>query len=546
MKLNIGLKLIATQFALTLAALLLVSAAAASGLLRWLPGYAAAERLWICGLGAALASLLGWAVARATLLRRLAHANVIGQAWLRGNMALRMADRAEDELSRLTDQMDQLVQQLAHDEQDLAELRQREARLSDQVRALSIAEERSRLARELHDGVKQQLFSMALTASAIQDRVNQQPDCMTPAMAEMVKQLKTTAQTAQHEMTRLIEGLHPASIQERGLAAALNEYTLLFGAREHLLIYLNAQGNDGLLPISVAETLYLVAQEALNNVARHARATRVDVKLRCLPEEVSLTVRDNGSGFDPSQPRRGLGTASMQERLVAAGGRLSLHSAPGRGTTVIAQVGLGRPLPPLNDLNRLDPTRPQPSIANWLWLGQRLVIPVGQTWPWLPADEDFLRQPLLDPAQALHAQISNGLLGLGRSLRLAAGDVAARVTHGLGGFTWRLHGANWRLTYRSPEGRQVLLRNGQPLAAVQYQGRQMDTWSEFIYAGRGYRLARNGTPGAYRLSDEDGQEIAQLTSQAGLTIILNRPLPLNLLLMAALRLLEEKQATISH
>ncbi len=546
MKLSIGLKLIGIQFLLTLAALLLVSAAAASGLLRWLPGYAAAEGLWIYGLSAALTSLLGWAVARATLLPRLAHANEIGHAWLRGNVTLRMSDSTEDELGRLTEQMDQIVQQLAHDEQDLAELRQREARLSDQVRALSIAEERSRLARELHDGVKQQLFSMAMTASAIQDRVTKQPECMTPELTEMVTQLKNTTQTAQYEMTRLIDGLHPASIQERGLAAALNEYTLLFGAREHLLIYLNAQGNDGLLPISVAETLYLVVQEALNNVARHARATRVDVKLRCLPEEVSLTVRDNGSGFDMSQPHTGLGTVNMQERLVTAGGRLSLHSAPGRGTTVIAQVGLVRPLPPVSDLNRLDPSRPQPSIENWLWLGQRQVIPVGQTWPWLPADEDFLRQPLLDPAQVLRVQVSNGLFGLGRGLRLAGGDVSARVAHGLGGFTWRLHGANWMLQYCSTDGKQVVFRNGQPLAAVQYQGRQMDTWSEFVYAGRGYRLALNGTPGSYRLSDEDGQEIAQLTIQAGLTIVLNRPLPLNLLLMAALRLLEEKQATISH
>jgi len=538
MKMNLSLKLIGAQFVLTLLAILAVCLAVSGGSLR------DQNVFWLAALSAAAASLLGWALFYEKLLRRLRHAVEVSQAWLRGDLFVHLEDAVEDELGCLADQVDQLVVLLAHDEQDLSELRQREDRLADQVRALSIAEERARLARELHDGVKQQLFSLAITASAIQDRVQAQPECMPSEMAEMVNQVKTTAQAAQHEMTGLLEGLRPISIQQRGLAATLNEHTLLFGAREHLLIYLEVQGNDDVLPLPVAETLYLVAQEALNNVARHARATRVDMKLICLPEEASLTVRDNGAGFDMSQPHRGMGTVSMQDRLVAIGGRLILRSSPGRGTQVIAQVGLGHPLAPVSEQNRLDPSRPQPNIENWLWLGQRLVIPVAQTWPWLPTDDIYLRRPLLDPSQALHVEVSRGLLGLGKGLVLRAGDVSARAGMTAGGYAWRLHGGRWRYQRISRNGNAVLFRNGQPLAAVQYQGRQIGMWSELIYAGRGYRLAGSGKPGQFQLCDEDGQEMAQLTCNNGLEICIQRPLPLNLLMIAALRLLDEKKAAV--
>ncbi|MDY7078801.1 MAG: histidine kinase, partial [Chloroflexota bacterium] len=133
--------------------------------------------------------------------------------------------------------------------------------------------------RELHDSVKQHLFSLAMTAGGIRARFDALPD-VPHDLAEMVSEVETTAQSAQQEMTRLVKDLRPASLQEQGLAEALNDYTLLFGAREHLLIYLDVQGNDALLPPSVAESLYRVAQEALHNVARHARATRVDVHPR--------------------------------------------------------------------------------------------------------------------------------------------------------------------------------------------------------------------------------------------------------------------------
>jgi signal transduction histidine kinase len=509
-------------------------------------------------VGAAAAGLLlgAWASRRVT--RRVDRTLKVSQMWLRGNLSLRIADPLADDLGLLAEQLDSLAGHLEQDEQDLDELRERNMRLSDQVRALAVVEERNRLARELHDSVKQHLFSLAMTTGAIRARFDALPDAPSE-LVEMAREIETTAQIAQRETTRLIEDLRPGTLQEQGLAAALNDYTLLCGAREHILIYLDVQGNDKVLPPSLAEALYRVAQEALHNVARHAQATRVDVHLRCLPMQVTLTAHDNGIGFDTSQPRRGLGLANMQERMLTVGGRLSIESRPGSGTTVMAEVALPHPWPTdaacdaRPEIYRQDRRRPSPTIENWAWLGQRLVIPVGQTWPWLPADQMHLRRPLIEPGQKpLAIQTKAGFLGLKRGyvlhvLRVSEQDQhrlpLARVSRSHSGYEWKAEGASWALRrVQSPSGRMVLTRNGQPLAAMQYRGRLLDTWSEIIYDGRGYRLCHikgeDGADGCV-LADESGDEYLSVEGGRAPQVELRRPLPLPLLVMAAMRVLDE-------
>jgi two-component sensor histidine kinase len=453
-----------------------------------------------------------------------------------------------------------LAGHLERDEQDLDELRERNMRLTDQVRALAVVEERNRLARELHDSVKQHLFSLAMTASAIRARFDALPD-VPQELVEMVQEIETAAQIAQRETTRLIEDLRPGTLQEQGLAVALNDYTLLFGAREHILIYLEVQGNDRILTPSVAEALYRVTQEALHNVARHARATRADVHLRCLPMQATLNVSDNGIGFDTNQPRRGLGLANMQERMMAVGGRLSIESQPGSGATILAEV----PLPhsfdtsfePQAEISRSVKDRPSPTIENWAWLGQRLVIPVGQTWPWLPADRVHLRKPLVESGEEpLTIKRETGLLGLKRDYVLHVLRASergqyrvplARVNCSRSGYEWEAEGASWALRrVRGLNGRMVLTRNGQPLAAMQYRGRLLDVWNEIIYDGRGYRLSR--VKGKNRsdtcvLVDESGDEYLSVENGRAPRVELHRPLPLPLLVMVAMRVLDEAIST---
>ena len=497
---------------------------------------------------AALAGLLLGAWASRPIVHRLGRALEISRAWLRGNLSLRIADPIADDLGVLAEQLDLLAEHLEHDEQDLEELRERNARLTDQVRALTVVEERNRLARELHDSVKQHLFSLAMTASAIRARFDTLQD-VPDELEEMVREVETTAQAAQREMTRLIKDLRPGSLHERGLTDALNDFTLLFGAREHILIYLEVQGNDALLPPSVAEALYRVTQAALHNVARHARATRADVHLRCIPEQVALTIRDNGIGFDTSQPRRGLGLANMQERMMTIGGVLTVVSQTGAGTTVLAEVALPHPLGVLDfgEITGLDRNRPSPTIENWAWLGQRLVIPVGQTWPWLPADQVRLRRPLVEPGEEpLMVRRDAGFLGLKRDYVFQLGQrrtPLVQVEHSRSGYEWESVGASWALRrIRGLSGRMVLTRNGQSLAAMQYQGRMLNTWTEIVYDRRGYRLSYiKGHPGRCVLVDEVGDELLFIEDGDSPHIEMRRALPLPLLVMATMRIVDESQ-----
>ena len=499
-------------------------------------------------ISAALAGLLLGAWASRGVTQRLRRALKVSSAWMRGNLSLRIADPSADDLGLLAGQLDLLAEHLEDDEEDLDELRERDARLTDQVHALAVVEERNRLARELHDSVKQHLFSLAMTASGIRARFDTLQDVPSD-LAEMVHEVETTAQAAQREMTRLIEDLRPGSLQDQGLAAALNDYTLLFGAREHILVYLEVQGNDALLPPSVAEALYRVAQEALHNVARHARATRADVNLRCIPEQVSLTIEDNGVGFDTSQAHEGLGLASMQERMMDIGGVLTVVSRPGIGATVLAETGLPHPLGMRPEIVRMESDRPTPTIENWAWLGQRLVIPVGQTWPWLPADRVHLRHPLVETnEEPLTVERDTSFLGLMRSYVLQPGQQRAsliKVHASRSGYEWESQDASWALRHvRGLSGRMVLTRNGQPLAAMQHQGRLLNTWSEIVYDGRGYRLSYvKGHPGRCVLVDEAGDEVLFVKDGDSLQIELRRALPLPLLAMVAMRIVDEVNAT---
>jgi two-component sensor histidine kinase len=446
-------------------------------------------------------------------------------------------------LGRLAEHLNLLAEQLEQDERDLRNLRQHNTRLTDQVRALAVVEERNRLARELHDSVKQHLFSVAMTSSAVQARIESLPDA-SDELKEMVREVETAARTAQRETTRLIEDLGPGTLQEQGLAAALNDYTLLFGAREHLLVYLDVQGNDAVLPPAVAEALYRVAQEALHNVARHARATRVDVKLHCLPEQATLTVRDNGVGFDTNEASSGFGLANMQERVLDLGGRLTVESRPSIGTRICAEVGLKRTTRPAREL-ALDAARPDPQVSNWGWLGQKLVIPVGQTWPWLPADETYLRSPLVKAGdEPLYLESDVGLLGLKRDYvlrRTEGGRPILRLHQAISGFEWKDGDVGWTVRRMSSgNGRTVLSRRGQPLAAAQLQGRVLNRWTEIVYDGRGYRLAMDDDyPCAFELQDGTGEILLTVQGCSSPRVELKRPLPLPLLGLVIARLVDE-------
>jgi len=607
--------------AVTVAAVLLTEVLAWALRVPWLQASASGRGaalplgrlLLTLGLAALLGGGFGIWIGRGLHLR-LARLVTSVEAWLRGNLALRIEDPAEDVLGVLAEDLDLLAEHLEEDEQDLARLRESNVRLTDQVRALAVVEERNRLARELHDSVKQHLFSLAMTASAVRTHLDMQTGTTHVAngeLREMIHEIEVAAQSAQRETTRLIEDLRPAPLHARGLGAALNDYSLLFGAREHVLVYVDVDCEDQSLPPAISETLYRVAQEALHNVGRHAHATRVDVKLRCTPSRATLTIDDNGVGFDTTRARRGLGITNMHERLLNAGGRLVVESRPGTGTAITAEVDLvpGAPQsqppapaaghalrhptlpaatirPPSNEIgprgNRVqpdtepwsEPTSPaplvavpsdvtsqppdsaypspaestefpdeaaRPSIEAWDWLGRKLVIPVGQQWPWPPAEQErYLRRPLVEEGLLLLKPV-RGLMGLAKSHALwshGARVPVLRIHREHSGHAWDHEGAHWTvLQWGGLRGRAVLSRNGQALAAMQYHGRQMDMWTEIIYDDRTYQLRYANDPSGGLILYDGGRQ--PVTEVLGSEVRLLQELPLPLVAMVMSRAIDE-------
>jgi signal transduction histidine kinase len=495
-------------------------------------------------LSIVIVSIISYTLCR-VLVFRLEQISNVTQAWLRGNLKVRIDDPTSDDLGDLADNLDQLVGHLEEDEEDLGRLSQSNTRLTDQVRALAVVEERNRLARELHDSVKQHLFSLVMTASAIKTRFASMgtiPD----DVVEMADEIVKASQSAQRETTRLIEDLRPGSLEERGLAVALNDYTLLFGAQEHLLVYLDVQCNDQTLPPPVAEAFYRVAQESLHNVARHAHATRVDLDLRCDKNRAILKITDNGIGFDTTRARQGLGIGNMQERLLSVGGRLTIESQPSIGTTVEAEAHLIAQQEPETEEAKVVPG--SANFNHWLWLGQRLVIPVGQTWPWLPDDEQrHLAEPIINPQiSPLVIRKERRLLGIRACYSLRSSEHSeqhypiSKILREKSGYSWDLDGGNWDFQHiRGLYGRSILLRNGQVLAAMQYQGRQMNTWTEVVYQTQTYNLSYNhGNTDIYTLKDNQGNLYVEI-DKSKMTVVIHNPIPLPLLLMTIGRFLDE-------
>jgi signal transduction histidine kinase len=212
------------------------------------------------------------------------------------------------------------------------------ARLYEHSRELSIVEERTRVARELHDALAQTLFSLGLTAGAAAALVRTDPD---RAEAELAT-VQDLARAAASEVRSLVFELRPTGLDDDGLAPALAKHLELVGRAHGLDVSMTVPGRavDRLPPGTEAQ-LFRIAQEALTNVVRHASARSATVSLVAGDGSVTLTVSDDGDGFDPaarSVRSRRLGLTSMRERAAALGGRLTIESAPGEGTTVTAVI----------------------------------------------------------------------------------------------------------------------------------------------------------------------------------------------------------------
>jgi signal transduction histidine kinase len=209
-------------------------------------------------------------------------------------------------------------------------------RLYERSRELSIVEERNRLARELHDSVTQKLFGVTLTAESAATVVDRDPE----EARQQLARLQQLAREAMEELRSLIFELRPPEVETEGLATALRKHVDVLQRVHGHAVRLTLDGDAQSSAPTDAEVLR-IAQEALQNALRHADAERIGVDLDADNGHLRLAVTDDGAGFDPADPAlraRRLGLTSMEERARALGGRLTIDSHPGRGTTVTLEV----------------------------------------------------------------------------------------------------------------------------------------------------------------------------------------------------------------
>ncbi|MGW0858687.1 GAF domain-containing sensor histidine kinase [Streptomyces sp. NPDC002690] len=210
------------------------------------------------------------------------------------------------------------------------------ARLYERSRELTIAEERSRLAHELHDAVSQKLFSLRLTAQAAAALVDRDP---ARAKGEL-QQVAALAAEAVDELRAAVVELRPAALDEDGLVATLRTQVQVLDRAQSAQVTFDSHGVRA-LPAAQEEALLRVAQEALHNALRHSGGARVTVTLTRRGPATVLRITDDGQGFDPTEVReagRHLGLVSMSHRAHSVGGTLNVESAPGKGATIEMEI----------------------------------------------------------------------------------------------------------------------------------------------------------------------------------------------------------------
>lgn len=223
---------------------------------------------------------------------------------------------------------------------DLLGIAVERARLYERSARLGAVEERYRLARELHDTLGQGLAGILLRLEALEARL--EGGAPAAQLQPDVRQVLELTRANIEEARRSVLDLRAAPLEGRGLAAALEELVQEAGRQGGFEATLEVVGAGRPLPVRQEAGLYRIAQEALNNILRHAGATRVTVELRLGPDAVGLSVEDDGCGFDPDEVDQGrFGLVGLNERARLLDGRLQIQSSPGRGTRLQLSIDLG-------------------------------------------------------------------------------------------------------------------------------------------------------------------------------------------------------------
>jgi PAS domain S-box-containing protein len=208
-------------------------------------------------------------------------------------------------------------------------------------RAAILEEERGRIARDLHDGLAQTLYFLALKADMAAGQVSQEPH----SAVENLGEISVQARAAIRDVRRVIFGLKPLDWSQPGFLPTLEQFVRDFCQEVKLAPELAIRVSAGTIPPRLEPTIFRLVQESLNNIAKHAGAESLAIAMTTDPGEnrLTLSIRDDGNGFDPIRKKPGLGIGQMRTRVEKLGGRLTVRSPGAGGTEICAEIPLRLP-----------------------------------------------------------------------------------------------------------------------------------------------------------------------------------------------------------
>lgn len=277
-------------------------------------------------IAALLSGLVGWLLAR-SFGRRIGQVSQASQAFADGDFSQRVDVVGQDELSQLSKNYNQMADHISSQVKDLSDLAESNAKLAEESRGLAKSEERNRIARELHDAIKQQLFGLHLTAGSAVYNLESNPETSKVNLENIAK----LSQEILEEMDAIIGELRPVSLGDEGLVASVTNYLNQLEETELEVkpqIFFESYGERE-LPLDIEQAIFRVIQEALNNIIKYAGASEVEVRLNYGLNSIDGFVKDNGKGFDvTSTSSDSMGLNNMRERIEELGGTFVLRSFP--------------------------------------------------------------------------------------------------------------------------------------------------------------------------------------------------------------------------
>lgn len=253
----------------------------------------------------------------------------------KGHLSKEIPSLGDDEVGRLGEQLNRISKRWEEQVSSLQRLSSDNAQLAERSRYSAIAEERQRLARELHDAVSQQLFAISMTATAVGRTLEKDFEKAKHQIA-LIEEMSSVAQS---EMRALLLHLRPVHLKGKELKVAISDLVNELKVKVPMDIHLEIDEAVS-LPKGIEDHLFRIIQEGISNAMRHSQADRLDIRLLSRePGHVRLSIRDNGIGFDMSVEKlTSYGFISMRERVNEIGGSIDIIAARGQGTRIEIRI----------------------------------------------------------------------------------------------------------------------------------------------------------------------------------------------------------------